>query len=251
MIWLAFRQFRATLICTAALVLMFVGLLAVHGFSAHRLVSGAAAHGCLPTDLPQCGDLARQLTGRLHQLTPYLGYLAMTPPLIGAFWGAPLIAREAESGTAALTWSQSVTRRRWLTVQLAVGGATVTLLGLVLGFSITAWMSVFAGLHEPGTSIYESFVFHGVLPAAEWLAAFLIGAVAGTLARRTVPAIAATVIVVFGIVITLALTSDTYIPPQSTTAGVFVGQLIESGLLLAAGAAAVALVYRRIEQVSA
>lgn len=147
MIWLAFRQFRATLICTAALVLMFLGLLAVHGFSAHRLVSGAAAHGCLPTDMPQCGELARQLTGRLHQLMPYLGYLAMTPPLIGAFWGAPLIAREAESGTAALTWSQSVTRRRWLTVQLAVGGAAVTVLGLVMGFSITAWMSVFADLH--------------------------------------------------------------------------------------------------------
>ncbi|MDQ2848719.1 MAG: hypothetical protein M3Y77_20795, partial [Actinomycetota bacterium] len=123
----------------------------------------------------------------------------------------------------------------------------VTVLGLVLGFSITAWMSVFAGLHDPGTSIYSSFVFHGFLPAAEWLAALLIGAVAGTLARRTVPAIAATVIVVFAIVITLNLS----IPPQSTTTGVFVGQLIESGLLLAAGAAAVVLVYRRIEQVSA
>lgn len=65
------------------------------------------------------------------------------------------------------------------------------------------------------------------------------------------PAIAATVMVVFAIVITLALTSDTYIPPQSTTAGVFVGQLIESGLLLAAGAAVIALTYRRVEQVSA
>lgn len=250
MIWLAFRQFRATLICTAALVLILVGLLAVHGFSAHRLVSQAAAHGCLPTDVPQCGDLVRQLTGRLHQLSPYLGYLAVTPPLIGGFWGAPLIAREVESGTAALTWSQTVTRRRWLTVQLAVGGAAVTVLGLVLGFSITAWLSVFADL-DPNASIYSVFTLHGVLPAAEWLAAFLIGGAAGAFARRTVSAIAATVMVVFAIVITLALASGSYAPAQSTTAGVFVGQLIESGMLLAAGAAAVVLVCRRIEQVSA
>jgi ABC-type transport system involved in multi-copper enzyme maturation permease subunit len=34
------------------------------------------------------------------------------PALLGMFWGAPLIARELESGTYRLAWTQSVTRRR-------------------------------------------------------------------------------------------------------------------------------------------
>jgi ABC-type multidrug transport system ATPase subunit len=32
------------------------------------------------------------------------------PVLIGMFWGAPLVARELETGTFRLAWTQSVTR---------------------------------------------------------------------------------------------------------------------------------------------
>jgi len=35
------------------------------------------------------------------------------PGLIGIFWGAPLVARELETGTYRLAWTQSVTRKRW------------------------------------------------------------------------------------------------------------------------------------------
>ena len=47
-------------------------------------------------------------------------YLA--PALIGIFWGAPLIARELETGTYRLAWNQSVTRARWIAVKLAWSG---------------------------------------------------------------------------------------------------------------------------------
>ena len=36
------------------------------------------------------------------------------------FWGAPLIARELESGTYRLAWTQGVTRERWTFTKLAV-----------------------------------------------------------------------------------------------------------------------------------
>jgi len=39
--------------------------------------------------------------------------------VFGLFWGAPLVARELESGTIAFTWMQSVSPSRWLAVQLA------------------------------------------------------------------------------------------------------------------------------------
>jgi len=44
----------------------------------------------------------------------------VVPALIGVFWGAPLIARELETGTFRLAWTQSVTRTRWLAVKLGV-----------------------------------------------------------------------------------------------------------------------------------
>ena len=43
-----------------------------------------------------------------------------SPPSSGAFWGAPLVARELEAGTHRLAWNQSVTRTRWLATKLVV-----------------------------------------------------------------------------------------------------------------------------------
>lgn len=229
---------------------MLVIVLAVHGFSAHRLIAQAEKHGCVSTGVAPCDELIRQLTQRLHQLAPYLGYLAFSAPLIGGFWGAPLIARELEGGTAALAWSQSVTRRRWLTTQLTVGSRAVAVLGLVMGFSITAWMSVFADLY-PDYSVYAFFTLHGILLAVEWFSAFLIGAAVGALARRTLPAMAVTALTVFAIGVALSITSGDYTPTPITTADVFVGQLIVSGLLLMAGAAAVVVAYHRIGKATA
>ena len=48
--------------------------------------------------------------------------ILVAPAIIGIFWGAPLIARELEAGTFRLTWNQSITRTRWLTVKLALIG---------------------------------------------------------------------------------------------------------------------------------
>ena len=46
--------------------------------------------------------------------------VALAPAVIGAFWGAPLVARELEAGTHRLVWNQSVTRTRWLATKLGV-----------------------------------------------------------------------------------------------------------------------------------
>ena len=48
--------------------------------------------------------------------------ILIAPAIIGIFWGAPLIARELETGTCRLAWNQSITRTRWLTVKLVLIG---------------------------------------------------------------------------------------------------------------------------------
>ena len=61
------------------------------------------------------------------------------------FWGAPLVARELETGTFRLAWTQSVTRTRWLAVKLAlVGLASMAVAGL-LSLILTWWSSPIDG----------------------------------------------------------------------------------------------------------
>ena len=45
---------------------------------------------------------------------------AFLPAALGVFWGAPLLARQLESGSAELAWTQTVPRLRWLAAALAV-----------------------------------------------------------------------------------------------------------------------------------
>ena len=49
--------------------------------------------------------------------------MALLPALLGAFWGAPLIAREPEAGTHRLVWTRTIGRTRWLAVKVGLIGA--------------------------------------------------------------------------------------------------------------------------------
>ena len=55
------------------------------------------------------------------------------PALIGVFWGAPLVAREFETGTFRLAWTEGVTRRSWIATKLAgIGLASMLVTGAAL-----------------------------------------------------------------------------------------------------------------------
>jgi len=56
----------------------------------------------------------------LHAALPIM--VAIVPALVGAIFGAPLIARELETGIFRLVWTQSITRKRWLAAKLGVVG---------------------------------------------------------------------------------------------------------------------------------
>jgi hypothetical protein len=61
---------------------------------------------------------------------------AFLPAAVGVFWGAPLLARQLESGSAELAWTQTVPRLRWLAAALAVvvvatGGVALAVLAIL------------------------------------------------------------------------------------------------------------------------
>ena len=111
------------------------------------------------------------------------------PALLGLFWGAPLIAREFESGTYRLVWTQSVPRTRWLLTRLGVGALATLTLAALFSLTVTWW---YHSRDKVGSNIYQVFDRRDIAPVAYALFAFAAGVMLGALIRRTVPAIAAT-----------------------------------------------------------
>jgi hypothetical protein len=173
MIWLAVRQFRGPAVA---------GALVLAGYTAAVLTLGLR--------IRHAGEV------RAFQSAVYLAdaVLLAGPALLGLFWGAPLIARELENGTAALAWSQSVTRRHWLAVKLAVAGVAALLAGGLASLA-TTWAA--APLDRVTQDRFSTLLFgtRGAAPAAYAVFAVVLGATLGLVVRRTVPAMALTAVV--------------------------------------------------------
>ena len=111
--WLTWRQYRASAALSATLLAAFAAFAVLTGISIadqFRATFGAclAAGTCrFPNDV----SLGSGPIGFIIEFT-----LAV-PAVLGMFLGAPLVAREAESGTGQFMWTQGVTRRRWLAVK--------------------------------------------------------------------------------------------------------------------------------------
>jgi ABC-type transport system involved in multi-copper enzyme maturation permease subunit len=206
MIWLTWRQFRAqsvlalAALAAAAIYLVYLGLTIRH------------AHGTgIAPD-----TFRREFFNRLL----LSGALLVAVPLsIGIFWGAPLIARELETGTHRLVWNQSITRARWLTVKLAV----VTLAAVVLTGALSLLLTWAA---RPYDSVvggrFDALIFpaRNVVPVGYAVFAVVLGTVAGLLTRRTVPAMALTLatLIAFQIVMPAAVRPHLQRPITETVA---------------------------------
>lgn len=116
----------------------------------------------------------------------------VAPALLGIFWGAPLVAREYETGTHRLAWTQSVSRARWLLTRLAMGALVTVAVASVLTLTVTWW---YRAIDHVEANQYAVFDRRSIVPIAYALFAFAVGALAGAVVRRTVPAMAVTLVV--------------------------------------------------------
>ena len=66
-------------------------------------------------------------------------FLTFLPAVIGVFVGAPLVARELESGTFRFAWTQGRGRVRWIEAKLVLLGSTLTLLALAFSWCFSWW----------------------------------------------------------------------------------------------------------------
>jgi hypothetical protein len=195
MIWLTWRQHRLQA-ATAAGVL---GVLAIFLIVTERQMTSYLQSTGLSACLRQhgnCAPLAQLFENRYGSLLNAIAYLNFLPLLVGMFWGAPLLAREYEQGTEILAWSQTVSRRRWLTIKLTGFIAAAVLAATAFTLLFGWWFGPFAQLAgHGGQSRIQPNVFdvQGIVPIGYTLFAFALGTTAGAFIRRTLPAMAVTV----------------------------------------------------------
>ncbi|MET8078841.1 hypothetical protein [Streptomyces sp. NPDC005303] len=109
---------------------------------------------------------------------------------VALFAGGPLIARELESGTARLAWTQSVSPARWLAAKLAVPAAFVVVgTGLLTLLYRQLW-SAHSNLLIAGIGPRSLYFSLGPATVAAPLLGLALGALIGLAVRRTLPALA-------------------------------------------------------------
>jgi hypothetical protein len=232
MIRFTWLQFRVQATVALAALFAFAVVLVLTGPHMASLYASAitGCHG------GTCANAANTFLSRLTTTSPYptvymlsVGLILAAPAVIGIFWGAPLIARELETRTLALAWTQSITRTRWLVVKLAL--TALAAMAVTEAFSLMqAWWAdpiskaIRIGGPYPVGSVFDQsrlgpFIFatSGITPLGYAAFGFALGTATGVLIRRTLPAMAVTLAIIAAIQIAVPLWVRPHlIPPDRT-----------------------------------
>lgn len=187
MIWLTWRQLRVQ---AASVVMAVTAVAVVLAVTGPRLAELAKAGVDDVFDKLTSTDVSLFWAG--------LVAVAVVPALVGAFWGAPMVARELEAGTHRLVWNQSITRTRWLATKLAVTTLVAALAVGALTLAVTWWSHPLDGVVShtrgglPELLTPVSFAMRGVVPVAYTVFAVVLGVTLGAVLRRSLPAMAVT-----------------------------------------------------------
>jgi hypothetical protein len=216
---LTWRQFRLQFAVACGLLIAVLILFVITRPQLDHLYTVFTKANALCVNNPNCPGVGIQLS-KLDQLLELIGTaLVVVPALVGVFWGAPLIAREFENGTHRLAWTQSVTRTRWLACKLGVVGlASVAVTGL-LSLMVTWWSSPIDRAHSNrfGSGLFGE---RNVTPLGYAAFGFALGVVAGLVIRRTLPAMASTLLAFLAVrlTVTYAVRPSIFSPRHKTLA---------------------------------
>lgn len=214
--WVAWRRYRPTLVATAGVLGLVAVYLFVNGYQIHSDYN--AWRSCAPRNSAACNFRLENFQNK-YGSTGLFGFIqVLAPGLVGAFAGAPLLARELESGTFRYAWTQGAGRMRWMVAVLTPGIVGTTVIAAAFG-ALVAWRNqplVATGIG----SRMDGSLFPAVPPAAiAWsLLGFALGVLAGLLWRRVVPALVTTFVLWFGMATLASLgLRKHYLAPLTTT----------------------------------
>jgi hypothetical protein len=211
--WVTLRQRRG----------LFAGLGALLGLAACYLtvmaiIQGsayAAVAACHPAAAAHChalrqafigdywgGDNSVLQSGGAQTVSSLLFAL---PVLLGAFAGAPLLSRELDSGTFRFAWTQGAGRTRWALSTLVVPALVMTAATGAFTAVVFWYLRPFFALGLVSEMLPLAFALLGVAFAGWTLLACSLAAFLGALLRRTLPAMALTLVLYVGLAMATAI----------------------------------------------
>jgi hypothetical protein len=176
----AARQFRTEAIVGVTLLLAIGVVLAVTGAHLAHVFDAFESQCKAATTCASASNPVQNVDKPLQGALPIV--VIAVPVVLGLFFGAPLIARELESGTS---------RERWFAVKLGLVGAFAMAVAGLLTWMVYWWAHPLMATN--GMRFAPAiFSIQGVAPIGYAAFALALGVAAGVLLRHTVAAMAVT-----------------------------------------------------------
>jgi hypothetical protein len=202
--WVAWRQQRLALAGA-------IGLLA--GLAVYLLITGLRMHSAYASVMACQASGSRFCDRSISDFNAAYwptaevtaGLLQVVPVLVGVFAGAPILARELETGTFRFAWTQGCGPVRWTLARLAVPAVVLTAAAAAFSQLFSWYYAPFFAEGQQSGLAAQFFDLSGVAFAAWTLAAFAIAAFAGLIIGRVVPAMAAAMAAWTGLILATVL----------------------------------------------
>jgi hypothetical protein len=231
--WVTWRQHRPALGGAAAFLGAIAVYLVIMGHEIRQAYGALVAAGCLPAGTASaCQSLQQSFlsfygaksgpvgaSGLNAQTVPFM--LLAVPVLLGAFTGAPVLARELESGTFRFAWTQGAGRLRLAAARLIPLAVLLTVAAYGLSALFSWYFTPFFRFGNTGGYPMQLFGNLGVDFAAWALFSFTLAALLGVLLRRAVAAMAVSLAAttVLDVVTMMVLRQHLVTPATVTGAG--------------------------------
>jgi len=202
--WVGWRQHRLALGGAAALLAGISIWMLISGLQMRSALTSFGLVNCTPLTASSCSTQETVFINDYYSgAQVVVGVLTVIPILIGALVGAPMVARELETGTFRLSWTQGCGRTRWLTARLALLAVAVIAGAAAVSVLLSWYYHPLLQLGQDSPLAPQIFDLSGVAFAGWTLAAFAISVFAGALIRRTIPAIVAGMAAWSGLLVTV------------------------------------------------
>jgi ABC-type transport system involved in multi-copper enzyme maturation permease subunit len=217
MIWFTWRQYRFEILILGAVLLLVIAILLVTGTNIASFAHSIGNTNC-PADhcLTAYYKLQNYIQGgafdgsAFYSLFQYA--LLALPLLIGMFFGAQIVARELEQGTYRLIWTQGISWSRWLLAKIG-GIVTLIVCATAILFRLLLWWKIPVVPILDNLWDYTNYDIWSLSAIAYTLFAFTLGVCAGTIVKKTVPAMAITLVIFVAVRILIAVFWRPYFLP--------------------------------------